>query len=262
MQENLTMLNFGISTVESVPDWLEVMNSASPIDRVYYVLEEGAGYILNVEKHKFIKNHIYILSHTLKLTYFLDDPHFYHAFITYNNVLSPQLDDVIDIDLEDSPILKADMDAFFAYMADKPNHPIHRVGTPELFFEHYERIMLILKSILHDLGQDMFMHELKDMLISQSLSYIHAHFSEDISVTELANQVNLSKNQYTRRFQAQLGISPYQYIKRYRFGMAISMLNAGTPVNDVAEKCGFLSASAFSNSFKKNFGYSPTKISL
>ncbi|MBQ4087033.1 MAG: helix-turn-helix domain-containing protein [Clostridia bacterium] len=46
------------------------------------------------------------------------------------------------------------------------------------------------------------------------------------------------------------------------YGMAISMLNAGTSVNDVSEKCGFLSASAFSNSFKKNFGYSPTKMLL
>lgn len=260
MQENLTMLNFGISN--AVEDWVDVVNAPSPVDRVYYILEEGAGYIVNGERHKFIKNHIYILSHTMKLTYFLDDPRFYHAFITYNNILAPQLNNVIDISLDESPILKADVDAFLAYMSDKPKRPIHRVGTPKLFFEHYERILLILKSILHDVGQNMFKHKLKDSLISQSISYIHAHFSEDISVTALAKQVNLSKNQYTRRFQAQLEISPYQYIKRYRFGMAIFMLNAGTPVNDVAERCGFLSASAFSNSFKKNFGYSPTKIFL
>ena len=260
MQETLTMLNFGISSV--VEDWLEVMNAHSPVDRVYYILEEGAGYILNGEKHHFIKNHIYILSHTLKLTYFLDDLHFFHAHITYNNILSPQFDDVVDICASDSPLLKADIDVFLAYMADKPKKNIHRVKTPEDFSAHYDRVLLILKSILHDAGQNIFLRELTDPLISQSVAYIHEHFSEDISVTALAKQVNLSKNQYTRRFLAQMGMPPYQYIKRYRFGIALSLLNSGTPINDVAEQCGFLSASAFSNSFKKNFGYAPTKIFL
>ncbi|MBQ7792865.1 MAG: hypothetical protein IJ367_05185, partial [Clostridia bacterium] len=192
MQENLTMLNFGVSSVFS--DWLEVMNSPSPVDRVYYILEEGAGYILNGVRHKFIKNHIYILSHTLKLTYFLDSPAFYHAHITYNNILSPKFRDVVDIPIESSPVLKADIDAFLAYMADKPHTTVHRVKTPEMFMEHYDRMMLILKSVLYDAGQDISLRELTDGLIAKSLEEIHERFSENVTVEQLAQNVNLSKN--------------------------------------------------------------------
>ena len=262
MQENLNLLSFGICGIKE--DWVEIMNTYSSVDRMYYILEEGAGYIENGEKHYFIKNHIYILNHTLNLQYFSESNRFFHAFIKFSQILPPRQEKVMYADAAQSPVLKADIDAFLAYMTHKTNSSIihHRINTPAVFLEHYERIMLILKSIFYDFGMNTSLNPVNDELISVSLQYIRDHFSEDISVEKLAQSVNLSKNQFTRRFVNQVHMPPYQYIKRYRFGAALSMLNQGVPINDIAEKCGFLSASAFSNSFKKNFGHPPTKLFL
>ena len=42
--------------------------------------------------------------------------------------------------------------------------------------------------------------------------------------------------------------------------MAISMIEKGVTIAEASAKCGFLSISAFSNSFKKRFGFSPGKL--
>ena len=44
------------------------------------------------------------------------------------------------------------------------------------------------------------------------------------------------------------------------FDIALNLLHGGSSITEVAEKVGFLSVSAFSNSFKKKFGFPPTKI--
>ena len=110
MHENLNLLSFGICGIKN--DWVDIMNACDSLDRMYYILEEGAGYILNGEKHYFIKNHIYILSHTLNLQYFSESDRFFHAFINYSHILPPHQEDVLDIDINQSPVLKADIDAF------------------------------------------------------------------------------------------------------------------------------------------------------
>ena len=66
--------------------------------------------------------------------------------------------------------------------------------------------------------------------------------------------MNISKAHLLRTFKDSTGITLYQYIKKYRFDIALNMLAGGASVTEAAEKYGFLSVSAFSNSFKKEYG--------
>lgn len=67
----------------------------------------------------------------------------------------------------------------------------------------------------------------------------------------------LSKNYFIKLFKKHVGKTPHQYIKDYRFGMAIAMIENGKSVTDTAIECGYQSASAFSLAFKNKLGVSP-----
>ena len=257
MYSNLSIFDYGLSGIDD--NWLHFMNSLCFEDRIYYIVEEGAGYIINGEKYPFRKNHLYVLSHTLKLSYYVESNDFFHAFITYNNYMSPKYNGVIDIELNSPSMIRSDVDTFLHFFDDKTLTSFHRLASNAAYSEHYDRIMLILKSILYDVGRDVPKKEYTDPIISKALQYINENFAEEISVSVLAKLTNLSINQFSRRFLNQTGFTPHQYLKRYRFDIALSMLNAGVCIDKIAESCGYHSSSSFSNAFKKKYGLSPTQ---
>ncbi|MBE6930119.1 MAG: helix-turn-helix transcriptional regulator [Ruminococcaceae bacterium] len=237
-------------------NWERILNRKTYTNRLYYILEEGAGYLENHEKHYFLKNHIYLLSHRAQFTCFLEDPAFSHLYINYTDDSLSGYDRVIDVDPAASPLLRADAEVFRAYLDSRfallPG--INRFSGTE------ERLELILASFLWDIERLHTPQGLSDPMIVDSLRYIHTHFSENITVRELAARAYLSRNRFTDLFSAALGITPYQYIRDYRFDVAIDLLKAGVSVGDAAEKCGFESGAAFSSSFRKKFGFPPTRI--
>lgn len=257
MYSNLSIFDYGLSGIDE--NWIPIMNSVCFADRIYYIIEEGAGYIIDGKKHPFRKNHLYVLSHTLKLSYYVENGNFFHAYITYNNHLSPKYSDVIDIDLDTPSMLRSDVKTFLHFFDDKSLTCFHCIATTAAFQKHYNRIMLILKSILYDADHQAPKKDYNDPVISKALEYIHDHFAEEISISALAKLTNLSINQFSRRFLNLTGFTPHQYIKQYRFDVALTMLNSGVYIDKIAESCGYHSSSSFSNAFKKKYGLSPTQ---
>lgn len=237
-------------------NWERILNRKTYTNRLYFILEEGAGYLENHEKHYFLKNHVYLLSHRAQFTCFLEDPAFSHLYINYTDDSLSGYDRVIDVSPEASPLVRADAEVFRTYLdscfAALPG--INRFSAAE------ERIELILASFLRDIDRLHTPQGLADPMIVDSLRYIHTHFSEEITVRQLAERAYLSRNRFTDLFSAKLGITPYQYIRDYRFDAAVDMLRAGVPVGETAVRCGFQSCAAFSGSFRKKFGLSPTAL--
>lgn len=254
MEQQLTILHYGKSGVTE--DWAFMLNQTSFVDRVYYILEEGAGYAVNNEKHYFIKNHFYIINHSADIKYFVDDYNFNHAFIDYTSTDLRGYSDVIDICPEEGTMLRADAEAMKCFfktdMSDRK-----RAGG---FFPYNERLMMILKAIIYDVNELYPAEVTETSVVADSVRYIHEHYAENISAEGLAQRAHLSRNQFSRVFLKTTALTPYQYIKEYRFDVALSMLEKGIPVGEVAQNCGFLSTSAFSNSFKKRFGFSPVTL--
>ena len=258
MKTRFNMLGYGLTSAP--PNWAHMMNQTAFVDRIYYIVREGAGYILNKEKHYFIKNHLYVISHSLDITYFLEDEDFYHAYIDYSGALSVDYDKVIEILPREDTILKADLNAFLCFLKDKNIADISCHLNSENFYQYHDRMSLLLESFLSDVDELFPGKKLQNTLIGDSIRYIQKNYFSDLSVQKLAGRVHLSKNQYSRLFLKETGMTPYQYIKNYRLDIAVSMLKAGISIGEIAENCGFLSSSAFSNSFKKQYGCSPREF--
>lgn len=91
-----------------------------------------------------------------------------------------------------------------------------------------------------------------------SLDYIHSHFSEDLSVEELAEREHLSPGRYRTVFRQVWGMSPKEYLIRLRMDKSMELLS-GTDlsVGEVAGLVGFSDPLYFSRLFRKKTGISP-----
>lgn len=90
------------------------------------------------------------------------------------------------------------------------------------------------------------------------LKYIQANYREKVSLEEIAGAGAVSKRECTRCFQRYAHRSPMEYLCYYRIRMAAHCLvETRMSVAEVAEACGFGSASYFSKVFQREMGCLP-----
>lgn len=90
-------------------------------------------------------------------------------------------------------------------------------------------------------------------------NYIDEHYSEDLSLEDLAREATLSPTYASRIFKKYMGVSPIQYLKRRRIGEAESLLiSTDESITNIAIKCGYGSANNFNRVFLKLLGISPS----
>ncbi|MDH5833422.1 transcriptional regulator FtrA [Luteimonas kalidii] len=79
------------------------------------------------------------------------------------------------------------------------------------------------------------------------------------TVADLASQLAMSERSFLRHFQAATGTSPHDWLTGARVQHAQEMLeNTRLPVDRIAEKCGFGTATTLRHHFRQRLGTSPT----
>lgn len=96
-----------------------------------------------------------------------------------------------------------------------------------------------------------------DSAVYNVLGYINEHYSEDLSLDDLANRFFVSKYHLSREFQRLVGTSVHRYIIQKRLVMAKQMLSEGIPSSEVYQHCGFGDYSNFYRAFKAEYQISP-----
>ncbi|MGF1498783.1 MAG: helix-turn-helix domain-containing protein [Elainellaceae cyanobacterium] len=91
------------------------------------------------------------------------------------------------------------------------------------------------------------------------LDYIHNHLEDEISLDDLARQLNLSRYYFSRLFKKSVGCSPYQYLIRQRVKLAQKLLICqDSSIADIACQCGFSNQSSMTKHFKQQTGVTPS----
>ena len=97
-----------------------------------------------------------------------------------------------------------------------------------------------------------------DTRIDEILSFVDAHFAEDISNERIAEVFRFHKNHISAIIKQATGMPLHKYLIHTRLRHAIDMLDSGEKnVTAIAEACGFFDAAHFSRTFKSAFGCNP-----
>ena len=89
--------------------------------------------------------------------------------------------------------------------------------------------------------------------------YIQAHYMEDLSMQELARQMNYSEAYFCKLFKQCFGQNFTSYLTEYRVETAKKMLGQPTVnVKEIGKAVGYCDANYFAKVFKRTTGQSPT----
>lgn len=92
------------------------------------------------------------------------------------------------------------------------------------------------------------------------LQFIEAHYSEDVTLDELAKSAGVSKSECLRCFKTALQTTPYKYLMDYRLSKAARLLKeTDLPVKEIAIQTGFNGQSYFGKCFKEKMNLSPSE---
>ena len=95
-------------------------------------------------------------------------------------------------------------------------------------------------------------------IVKQAVAYLHQHHAEPLSRRQIAEAVGVNKDYLSRIFHQELGLSPWEYLNRYRIVQAKALLaGTGMPITDVAGRVGFNDPNYFSRVFRNVLGRSP-----
>jgi AraC family transcriptional regulator of adaptative response/methylated-DNA-[protein]-cysteine methyltransferase len=92
---------------------------------------------------------------------------------------------------------------------------------------------------------------------TKTVQYMAANPSERLTESILAEMAGVEISTVRRQFREQLGETPLAFHRRLRLERAQTMLAGGENYLGVAYDCGWESASAFRDAYKKHFGVAP-----
>lgn len=104
-----------------------------------------------------------------------------------------------------------------------------------------------------------FIKAMADKCLSKALSAIHSQPEHKWRVEDLAEIAGMSRSNFAKKFQSEIGRTPIDYLRDWRLMRARRMLTSTEfSIEDIAEKCGYDSVPSFSKLFKNRFNIGPS----
>lgn len=95
------------------------------------------------------------------------------------------------------------------------------------------------------------------------IAYIHNHFSERITLENIAAAGAICRSKCCTIFKQQVKQSPTSYLIQYRIAKSCEFLrNSDMSIGEIANQCGFQSSSYFTNVFQKHTNCSPREYRM
>jgi AraC-like DNA-binding protein len=101
---------------------------------------------------------------------------------------------------------------------------------------------------------------LADGRLAAAIRRMHENPTEDWTVEALAREAALSRSAFFDRFRRAMGVAPMEYLLSWRMALAKNLLrHSQAGMQEIAERVGYGSASAFSTAFTRFVGMPPTE---
>ncbi len=96
--------------------------------------------------------------------------------------------------------------------------------------------------------------------IQKVLDFIAYHYADPITVLDMSKLIALERSYFCRTFKNAVGISPKDYLTKFRLDKARFLLTeTSLPIGKISERVGFQSFSSFSRLFTAQYQQSPSQ---
>jgi signal transduction histidine kinase/AraC-like DNA-binding protein len=117
----------------------------------------------------------------------------------------------------------------------------------------------MVSSLRHAILGDNALSQHTSALVKCAVVYLHQNYHRPLLRWEVAEAVGVSEDYLSRVFRQEMGISPWEYLNRYRILQARELLHhTGVNIKTVAHRVGFTDPAYFSRVFRKVMGISPS----
>lgn len=198
-------------------------------------------------------------SKRIVISFMFPDDSFGHKE-TYDKLLSPFKAEVPIYRFEpaDRKKLFDCLNEIFTYSST----PQYKGSDLDSFFVHtkFQEFLFELYSIQNkNIYRDDTTYNSIERKIYDITSYIHANYSEDLSLESLADQFYISPCYLSHQFKTVTHFNLMNYIQMTRIrNVEYKLISTNDKISDIAESCGFSSFSQFNRIFKKITGISPS----
>lgn len=102
----------------------------------------------------------------------------------------------------------------------------------------------------------------KKYVVERIVTYFEEHYSEKISLDQIAENMYLSPFYISKIFKSEIGDTPIRYLINIRLEKAKSLLESDSTgsIQEIAALVGYDDAYHFSKLFKKHYGVSPSQV--
>lgn len=97
-------------------------------------------------------------------------------------------------------------------------------------------------------------------VVELAIRHMEQHLADAECLATAAMAASVTPQHLARRFQAEIGLPPSEWLWRLRLERASDfLLHSGLSVGEIAQRCGFKTIQHFSRRFLEQFGRSPAK---
>ena len=143
----------------------------------------------------------------------------------------------------------------FEYAVKAIENGVFRYLVKPVNVDELKETVAIVAKLL-DKGEENI--EIKPSLMEEAVKYIEKHYTEDVSLNQLAKKYHFEVSHFSRLFKKYTGETYSEYIIKLRIELSKRYLTESElSIEEIAEKVGYNSSKHFRGQFKKCTGKTP-----
>ncbi len=126
----------------------------------------------------------------------------------------------------------------------------------------FELIYILIHSFSYKVNQrEMYRNHKNMQRVQFIMEYVAKHYTEPISIPEIAREIGLNEIYFSRFFKKSMGITFLDYLYRVRMEKIYTdLMNTDLNIQEIRERHGFYNEKVFRRMFKEMYGGSPKEV--